>query len=140
MRDLAIVFNGPDGNTYIDLNNSVEDKNVTAQKVLINVVTVKGSDSLYENKGTDLMQSCIGAAIINNNAMQHIANFAAVSTLYFINDTDGLAIDDPIGLADVYLKLQGYNAETSTIALSSTVGFPDGTKTETPNIIQLNNV
>lgn len=139
MKDIAIVFNGPYGQTYIDLNNSVEDKNVTTQKVLINLATIKGTDHLYADKGTDLLKQCIGAVMVNKNAAQHISNFAALDTIYFINDTDGLDVDDPSGLANVDLELIGYNPKDGAVSFKSTVYFPDYTQTETPYILNQNN-
>lgn len=139
MKDIAIVFNGPYGNTFINLNDSVEGKNVTAQKVLVNLATIKGTDKLYPDKGTNLLKQCIGAVMVNENAAQHISNFAALDTLYFINETDGLEVDDPIGLEDLDLVLADYDPAINQVKFASTVYFPDNTHTETPYILDLNN-
>lgn len=56
MVDFKVIFNGPDGNTRLDLTQSVQDKDVTAQKVLINIPTIKGTDFLYPEKGTNLLK------------------------------------------------------------------------------------
>lgn len=139
MRDFRIVFNGPYGNTYIDLDKDVHDKAVTSQKVLINLPTIKGTDHLYPERGTDLLKQCIGAVIVNKNAAQHIANFAALDTIYFINDTDGLDVEDPNGLADVDLTLTGYDSETQSVSFDAVVYFPDGTSTQDKGNLNFNN-
>lgn len=139
MRDFRIIFNGPYGQTRIDLERDVRDKAVTAQKVLINLPIIKGTDQLYPERGTDLLKQCIGAVIVNKNAAQHIANFAALDTIYFINDTDGLDIDDPNGLADVDLTLTSYDAQVQSVSFDSVVYFPDGTSTQDKGTLNFNN-
>ena len=130
MKDIKVIFDGPYGNTRLDLLNQVEGKDLTVQKVLINIPTYKGSDKLYPNKGTSILQQFLGAVVVNKNAAQHIANFAALDTIYFINETDGLDVDDPEGLANLDLELFDYNAMTGVVRLSSVVYYPDNTKTE----------
>lgn len=139
MNDIEVIFNGPYGKTYINLEGKVSGKQVTAQKVLINLATQQGTDKLYPDKGTNLLKQCIGAVMVNENAAQHISNFAALDTLYFINETDNLEVEDPTGLANVDLKLAGYDATTGQVSFASTVYFPDDTQTETSYILNLNN-
>lgn len=136
MVDFKVIFNGPDGNTRLDLTQSVQDKDVTAQKVLINIPTIKGTDFLYPEKGTNLLKQCIGSVIIDSNTAQHIGNFAALDTIYFINDTDGLTIDCPYGLADVDLQLKNYDAGLNVLHYFSVVTFPDGTSTPQSNLLK----
>lgn len=130
MRDIRIVFNGDNGRTFIDLNKSVSGKLLTAQKCLINIPTLRGSDALYPDKGTTLLQECIGATLVNTTAVTHVANYAALDTLYFINRTDGLDVNDPTGLEQLDLNLLDFDATTSQVTFESIVYFPDGTQTE----------
>lgn len=140
MKDIKVIFDGPYGKTRLDLTNYVEGKDLTVQKVLINIPTFKGSDKLYPDKGTSLLQQFIGAVVVNKNAAQHIANFAALDTIYFINDTDGLDVNDPMGLANLDLELLDYSAMTGEVKLTSVVYFPDGTKTDKLQNLNINDV
>lgn len=133
MTDLKIVFNGE--NSFIDITSSVKDKQVTEQKCLLNVATIKGSDRLYEEKGTNLFKQCIGGVLIDKNKAAHIGAFAALDTLYFINATDNLDFNDPIGLKDIDLNILSHNALSSHAQFECVIYFPDGTKTSNINNI-----
>lgn len=132
MTDLKIDFNGM---CRLNLSASVSGKDATAQKCLVVAVTAKGTDRMFPEKGTNLLKGCTGAVIISGNAAVHLCNFAALDTLYFINDTDGLAPDAPDGLEDYDLDIVDYNAREGRVKFASTVRYPDGTQTTTPTIV-----
>lgn len=57
----------------------------TKQNAIVNLGTQKGSDKVYPEKGTGLMEAAFKGAI-SGNAMEagHQANFAASDTLFFM--------------------------------------------------------
>lgn len=130
MKDLKIILNGD--KTTIDLNAAVEDKNLYEQKVLVNMVTVKGSDYIYEDRGTDLLQDAIYGKVYNRASAIHAGNFAALDTIFFIRSTDP---EDVVGsdftVTDINVTGISYVNSTNTLNLSVQVIYEDTTQTET---------
>lgn len=83
MKDVRIHFNGDD-DTVFDFRAPVEGKAQVVQKVLLNIATERGSDPLFEDRGTNLLRDSINGLTINKTAAQHTGNFAAVYTKTFI--------------------------------------------------------
>lgn len=135
MRDIAIDFKGM---CSLDPVREVVDRNATGQKCLVVALTVRGTDTLYPEKGTDLIDDFVGTNIVDTEVSLHMLNFAALDTFYFINDTDGLEPDAYEGLEEYDLDVLSYDARTATAVLASTVHFPDGSHTTTPINIHVN--
>lgn len=135
MDDLKVDFNG---SGRLDLSSRTTGRDTTCQKSLVTLVTAAGTDKLFPEKGTDLERQCIGATILDGNNAMHMCNFAALDALYFINDTDRLAMDAYDGLADLDLDILDYSAVNSRVKLGVTVHFPDGTSTRTPTLLDTN--
>lgn len=127
-KDLKVDFNG-DSNTIIHLDQTVDGKQTTAQKCLINLASVKGSSSLYSEKGTDFLKGVVSGATVNETYSQHICNFAASDTIYFINATDDLDADSPEGLYDLQLTILQVDYNNNVLRCASQVFYPDGTST-----------
>lgn len=135
MRDIAIDFKGM---CSLDPGREVVDRNATGQKCLVVALTVRGTDALYPDKGTDLVADFVGVNIVDAETSVHMLNFAALDALYFINATDGLEPDAYEGLAEYDLDVMSYDARTATAAIASTVHYPDGSQTTTPITINVN--
>lgn len=92
MKDLKIKFKGDD--SIIDLNSYVDGKDMYQQKYLVNIVTEQGSDPLYDDRGTTLLQDAINGLAYNYVSAAHVSNFAALDTRYFFDTIDYYESDD----------------------------------------------
>ena len=130
MKDIKIILNG-DAST-IDLNSMVEDKLLYEQKALVNMVTTKGSDPVFEARGTDLLIDAIRGKAYSRSGIIHIGNFAALDTIYFIHNTDAEDIADAAyTIDDINVTGISYNNVDNVLNLSVQVIYTDGTSTET---------
>lgn len=112
MKDIKIQFKGD--SSVIDLNSSVTGKETAQQKYLVNLVTEQGSDPLYDDRGTTLLQDAINGLIYNTVSATHVANFATLDTNYFFD------------------SIKYYNAnEDNTYTISTGDTDPDGINTLT---------
>lgn len=85
MRGIAVNFNG--SNSSIS-NKIVEGIQLTSQKCLLNMATEAGMDRLYPTRGVDILSKAVAGAITDNNIAQHLGNFAALDTIFFVRETD----------------------------------------------------
>lgn len=130
MKDLKIILNGD--KTTIDLNAITEDKNLYEQKVLVNMATSKGSDYIYEDRGTDLLRDAIYGKVYSQSGTVHIGNFAALDTIFFIRSTDPEELDgSDFTVNDINVTGISYVNATHTLNLSVQVIYADDTQTET---------
>lgn len=129
MKDLKITFFGD--STTINLDEKVEDKNLYEQKVLINMVTERGSDPVYEYRGTRLLADAINGKVYSKTGTTHVGNFAALDTIYFIRSTDPEDITNAsYTLNDVNVESISYNNIDNVLNLSVQVVYKDETSTE----------
>jgi hypothetical protein len=129
MKDVKIIFNG-DAST-INLTEEVNDKNLYEQKVLINMVTEKGSDPVYADRGTDLLADSIRGKVYSRSGTIHVGNFAALDTIYFIRNTEPSYVKgEPYTLQDINVSGISYNNEDNVLNLSVQVIYTDETSTE----------
>lgn len=129
MKDLRIIFNG--GASTIDLQQEVENKDLYVQKVLINMVTVKGSDPIYEERGTDLLADSINGKVYSRSGAMHVGNFAALDTIYFIRSQNpDYVTTEPYIVRDVDVDGIAYNNKNHSLSMSVQVSFADDTSTE----------
>lgn len=127
MKDIKLNMQG-ERNTFIDLNKSVQDHDALAQSCLMLSVTVKGSDALFEDKGTDLIAGTTNINIINNNYQSHLSNYAALSILNFLNNRANYNGD--IRVSDVDMDLINQSLNQESIKFYQIVYFSDGTQTQ----------
>jgi hypothetical protein len=80
---------------------SVSGLPAQAQAALLNVACSRGSDFMYEDRGTELMERAARDGIWSPGQAQHLCNFAAVDTLFFLRATE--AATGPDSLKDVGL-------------------------------------
>lgn len=129
MKDLKISFNG-DAST-IKLNETVDDKNLYEQKVLINLVTARGSDRVFPSRGTKLLADSIYGRVYSKTGAAHVGNFAALDTIYFIRSTDPKDIQNADYLInDVNVYTISYNNQEHVLNMSVQVVYKDNTSTE----------
>lgn len=130
MKDLKIILKGDE--STIDLNSIVEDKMLYEQKALVNMVTTKGSDPVFEDRGTDLLIDAIRGKAYSRSGIIHIGNFAALDTIYFIHSTDSEEVAEAeYTIDDINVTGISYNNTDNVLNLSVQIIYTDGTSTET---------
>lgn len=87
MKDIKLVLDGNKRST-IDLTSCVEGKSLVEQKVLVNAITIKGTDPVFADRGTDMLRKCLSGNIYSKSALKHIGNFAALDTTFFVLENE----------------------------------------------------
>ena len=129
MKDVRIRFNG-ENDTVFDWNSPVEGKDMYAQKCLLNLATERGSDPLYADRGTDLHKAAIGGSLLSDNAIAHAGNFAALSTVMFVNGEDYAAVSgSPDLVHNCNMQPDLLDKNSSTLVFKVSFRFKDGTET-----------
>ena len=86
MRSSRIFF-GPTGPRF-DFTRVLIGFDCTVQNALVNLGTDRGTDRVYPSRGTDLKVDAAVGRMVNLTWANHTANFAALRTLEFIQQTD----------------------------------------------------
>ena len=86
MRGIRIIF-GDTGPTF-DLEQFTLNFASTVQNALVNVGTRVGSDPIFAERGTGILDAAVKGALISSVWATHYANFAALETLSFSRTTD----------------------------------------------------
>lgn len=139
MRDIKIKFNA--GNdTRLVLTEYVEGKELYQQKYLINTVTSKNSDPIFEDRGTDLLKTLISGAIVDAEQAVHTGNFASTDTEYFCTYEEHRAAYESDEYIDAYaLEPVDYDNDNRVLTFQAIFDFKDGTQTDdTYNITDSN--
>jgi len=86
MRGILINFDA--GGPRFNFDAPVKDFEATVQNALVNVGTNRGSDGLFEDRGTDLKIDGAQGRMATQIWANHSANFAALRTLSFSQQND----------------------------------------------------
>lgn len=86
MKTLRLIFS-KNGASFdvVPLEGEFE---CAVQNALVNIGSVKGSDSVFEDKGTNLLKSALNGALVDLNSANHVTVAAALDTLLFSQATD----------------------------------------------------
>lgn len=133
MKDIRIRFDG--SKSVFDFNTPVEGKDLSKQKVFLNLATEQGSDPLYPDRGTELLSQAIGGVMISNTEAQHCGNFAALDTEIFLANTEypDVAADRTQSgdlIADIHVALKTLDPDTQAVTFTVAFTFQDGTTTD----------
>lgn len=125
MKAVRIDFSGD--KPVFDFSKPLADFSCTVQNALVNTGTDNGSDPIYPDRGTDLKKDGAQGKMVNATWATHAANFAALRTLSFIQQTE---------MQSNSFKLQGFilrcallSPQTAVIAAQAisddgtTIGF-----------------
>ena len=93
MKGIKIQFQ--QNGASFDFSKPVENFENITQNALINTGTQKGSDPIFEDRGTDLFKDAAKGSLVDVNAATHASNFAALETIIFLQQ-QGLVTDDII--------------------------------------------
>lgn len=100
-----------------DFSAPVSGFNGTVQNVMVNLGTRLGSDKLYSGRGTYLAEDAAQGRMVNLQWANNSANFAALRTLVFSQNT--AAPGDPDGLQALTLAASVYNISNLNLRLSA---------------------
>lgn len=129
MRAIALDFSGG-YTTRINFRKETSGKLLQEQKYLMNVATRRGSDPIFPTRGTNLMDSAIGGAIVAINGLTDA--FAAVDTLYFCNYEESASMyKSPDNIKYFSLSPSAYNSTLSSVGFTAEFTFADKTKNST---------
>lgn len=129
MQGVAIDFYGG-YKTRINFTKRVEGKALQEQKYLTNVATLHGTDPIFPLRGTKLLDSAIGGALVAVTGLTDA--FAAVDTLYFCNYEESPAMyNSPDNIQYFSLSPSAYNDSINSIGFTANFVFADQTSNST---------
>ena len=105
MRGVKLNFFGD--SPVFDFSDTVKDFAATMQNAMVNFGTVLGSDPVYPDRGTYLLQDALQGRMLNLQWANSSANFAAVRTLVFCQSTE--IPGNAYGLQDLNLEAPTFN-------------------------------
>lgn len=136
MRAVAIDFTGG-YTTRINFRREVSGKSLQEQKYLVNVATKAGSDPVFPKRGTKLLDSAIGGALMSINGLTD--GFAAVDTIYFCNYEESKAMFESSDNVIAFTLIPtSAGSSLSEVCFTADFLFVDQTKTKVPVIIANN--
>ena len=136
MRAVAIDFTGG-YTTRINFRREVSGKSLQEQKYLVNVATKAGSDPVFPKRGTKLLDSAIGGALMSINGLTD--GFAAVDTVYFCNYEESKAMfESSDNVIAFTLTPTSAGSSLAEVCFTANFLFVDQTKTKVPVIIANN--
>lgn len=95
MKGLMVNLLSP-GGCVVETQKYVQGLGSTVQNAMVNLGTERGTDRTLGEKGTDLLRTAVSSGLPSRNLAQHIANFAAVDTLFFSRATDRVTDEDSL--------------------------------------------
>jgi hypothetical protein len=84
----GIRINFDEQGPRFDLEEPVSGFDATVQNALVNTGTDRGSDRLFEDRGTDLKRDSADGKMATLAWANHTSNFAALRTLAFLQQHD----------------------------------------------------
>jgi hypothetical protein len=121
MRGIKLNFNA--GGPTFDFTAPAIDFGCTVQNALVNVGTDQGSDPFFTDRGTNLKKDGARGLMVNSAWATHSANFAALRTLSFIQQTE--LQSNPFKLQSFILRCQ--QVANQSVALEVQATSTDGT-------------
>jgi hypothetical protein len=128
----GISINFLNGNIFIDTDKKVEGFNATVQNALVNIGTRRGTDRIYPEKGTEILQNAVQGKIVGLNVANHEAQLAAIDTLFFSREHE-TTTDDNVKLGQVFMDTITY--EGTKLKIES--GFTNFSQTSSVGTITL---
>lgn len=130
MRAVAIDFTGG-YTTRINFRREVSGKSLQEQKYLVNVATKAGSDPVFPRRGTKLLDSAIGGALMSINGLTD--GFAAVDTVYFCNyEESKVMFESSDNVIAFTLTPTSAGSSLTEVCFTANFLFADQTKTKVP--------
>lgn len=121
MKSLKLIFK--EGGAVFDFTETVDDFAAVAQAAIVTLATLEGSDQIYPDKGTILLQQASQGRLYTPNEMQHGINFAALDTFFFSRTYNGAAYPR---IAEDGIRLELDSIVNSRMQLNMLVTSTDG--------------
>ena len=112
-ESLAIKFL-TGGQISLVTDQRVEGFQAVCQNALVNLLVDAGTDTVFDQRGTDLFISSLQGSVFDLRSASHVCNFAASETLFFSRDTDTAAEADQLNavhLTPVFVGAQRMDAQ-----------------------------
>ncbi len=93
-----------DGTIRINPAGSAEGFALVVQNALVNLISDQGDDTLFPDRGTNLLKGGLSGSIVDRVSAEHQAAFASSDTLFFSREQENA--DSPDKLVDVRLAVQ----------------------------------
>jgi len=116
MIGVRINFSG--AQPAFDWSQTAVDFDSTVQNAMVNLGTQLGSDSLFPDKGTYILQDAAQGRMINLQWANNMSNFAAMRTLVFSKNTD--VPGDKFGMQALTLQAAVFNVNRLQLAIFAT--------------------
>lgn len=81
-RGLKIEF-VKGGEVRLALTGEAAGFDAVVQNCTMNFLVAQGSDPLFPNRGTDLLQRGLSGSLFSQQGARHAGNFASIDTLFF---------------------------------------------------------
>lgn len=120
MKGLGIKFEN--GGATFNFEEKLDSKRLLVQNYLVNTATVRGSNLIFPQKGTDLLRVVNGGTVFDETTATHQANFAATNTLVFENSQQ-----NDLDLTVDRFKLFPKTLNPENLTLTTLFEFSDGT-------------
>lgn len=133
MRAIKIQYDGGN-NTKICFTEETSGKLLQIQKYLLNVATTAGTDFIFPDRGTALMETGLQGALVSQTSIDD--GFAAVDTLYFCNYEEYPEVfksDDNVE----FFALEPVEYQHQTRSLSFAAEFTFRDKTEYNTVLEI---
>lgn len=114
MPDLTLVKSTalnflPNGEVRI-LGHPVESSRLSVQNALVNLLSERGRDPLYADRGTGILLEAVSGFVSTPRGAQHAANFAASDLLFFSREHDRAAPTARLRKITLLARIIGGNA------------------------------
>lgn len=129
MRAVKVDFRGVD--SKILWTQSTQDRSCVEQKYIMNVATDNGSDTIFPDRGTDLLASAIAGSVTDDSSADALGEFAATDTIYFCSwEEDPEVYDSDYYVEQVDILPVSYSNSGRTLNFRMVLNFRDGTSTD----------
>ena len=106
-------------NISIATESKISDFDATVQNALVNIGTRAGTDRIYTDKGTSILDRAVEGKIVGFNAANHESQLASIDTLFFSREYE-TSDSDAIKLGNVVMAPLTYDGNKLTIEAAFT--------------------
>lgn len=118
MRGLYVKFT-PTGNITLEPQIVSGNLNLLRQNAATILLTIPGTDKIYQTKGTNILIDATHGKVIDLNSANHSANFAALRISNYLSTYE---YDENVAAGDVYsnVKIKATTASNGVLKFDMT--------------------